>query len=138
MKRRSTLPDLSRLRLSRRTWLILGGLAAILLGSILLWRIVLPWAYRTEWTGLGASRSPVKSPKALFDYYPAKTLWDWAQLLVVPVVLAGAALLFNVAEKRRDQKIADDRQQDVALDTYLATMTMLLLDKGLSTTTLLR
>lgn len=128
-------------RRSRRTWLILAVLAAILVGGLILW-FVLPLAYRTEWTGLGASRSPIKSPKALFDYYPSKTLWDWLQLLIVPVVLAGAALWFNATEKRRDQEIAqknrdadqaiaDERQQDAALDTYLATMTTLLLDKGL-------
>jgi len=135
-----------------RTWHILAVLAALLVVALVL-RLVLPVAYRTEWTGLGASRSPVKSPKVLFDYYPSKTLWDWAQLLVVPAVLVVAGFLLNraqqsrereiaeknraqdqeIAEKNRaqDQEIADDRQQDAALDTYLATMTTLLLDKEL-------
>jgi len=118
-------------RPSRRVWLILGGLVAVLLGVILLWWVVLPWAYRTEWTGLGAGRSPVKNPKAPFDFYPSKTLWDWMQLLVVPLVLAGAALWFNATAKGRDETIAEDRQQAAVLDAYLATMTTLLIDKGL-------
>ncbi len=114
--------------MSRRTWLVCAAVAvvaaAILVGLVL-------WAYQWDWTGLGASRSPVKNPKAPFDYYPSKSLWDWMQLLVVPVVLAGAALWFNATQKRRDEVIAEDRQQATVLDAYLATMTTLLIDKGL-------
>jgi len=116
--------------LSRRSWLIIAASAVVVafLVSFVIWPA---WGYHLDWTGLGASRSPVKSPKALFDYYPSKTLWDWMQLLVVPVVLAGAALWFNAMAKRRDETIAEDRQQAAVLDAYLATMTTLLIDKGL-------
>ena len=100
------------------------------------------WGYQLGWTGFGASRSPVKNPKAPFDYYPSKSLWDWMQLLIIPVVLVIAGFLLNSAQQRRerdiakenraqDLEIAEDRQQEAALDTYLATMTNVLLDKGL-------
>jgi hypothetical protein len=34
------------------------------------------------------------------EYLPGKGLWDWLQLLIIPVVLAVGALLFNFANTR--------------------------------------
>jgi len=127
--------------LSRRSWQIIAATTAVVV-FLILFLIWPAWGYHLDWTGFGASRSPVKNPKAPFDYYPSKTLWDWMQLLVVPVVLAAAALWFNATEKRHDQRIADqnravdqsiaeDRQQEATLETYFATMRTLLLDKKL-------
>jgi len=101
-------------RLSRRSWLIIIAAAAAIAFLFLIWPA---WGYHLDWTGFGASRSPVKNPKAPFDYYPSKTLWDWMQLLGVPVVLAVAALWFNATENRRDQRIAD---QNRATDQSIA------------------
>jgi len=130
-------------RLSRRSHLIIGGLglSVVLLVLFLIWPA---WAYQWPGIGLGASYGPPMNPKLPRTYYPRKTLWDWMQLFVVPVVLAGAALWFNWTEKRRDQRIvqetrtadqtiAEDRQQETALGEYLVTMTTLLLDKDLRT-----
>ncbi len=127
--------------LSRRSWLIAAAVTttALLLVLLLMWP---GWAYQWDWTGLGASRSPVKNPKAPFDYYPSKSLWDWMQLLIIPAVLVVAGFLLNSAQQRRerdiakenraqDLEIAEDRQQEAALGEYLATMTTLLLDKKL-------
>ncbi len=67
-----------------------------------------------------------------------KTLWDWLQLLIVPVMLAivGASFVFIQlqAEERRAQAQLDaeeQRAQDEALQTYLGRMGDLLLDEGL-------
>jgi len=132
-------------RVPRRTRLVLAVLAALLVVGLLRW-VVLPWAYHLPESGLGASYGPPMNPKAPRAFYPPKTAWDWLQLLVVPVVLAGAALWFNATEKRRDQEIAqknratdqaiaEERQQEAALETYLATMTSLLLDRKLRQST---
>jgi len=40
-----------------------------------------------------------------------KTLWDWLQLLIIPLVLAVIALLFNRATTRAEQKIAAERYE---------------------------
>ena len=49
-------------------------------------------------------------------YQPGKSLWDWLQLLIIPVVLAVGALLFNLATTRTEQKIAAQRyEQDNAI-----------------------
>jgi uncharacterized protein YjbI with pentapeptide repeats len=75
-------------------------------------------------------------------YYPAKTLWDWLELLIVPAVLAIGALLFNPAARDREQRInrearaseqktAIDQQREAALQNYLDRMAELLLKEKL-------
>src|SRR5438270_5374799 len=69
-----------------------------------------------------------------------KSLWDWMQLLIIPIVLAMAAFLFNIANSRNEQKMALqrdqtahevelDNQREALLQTYLDRMSELLLDK---------
>jgi len=62
-----------------------------------------------------------------------KTLWDWLQLFIIPLALAGVALLFNLATTRRDQQIAIDKQRGDLLQAYLDRMSELLLEKKLRT-----
>jgi uncharacterized protein YjbI with pentapeptide repeats len=67
-----------------------------------------------------------------------KTLYDWLQLLIIPVVLAVAGLLYNRSEKRLEQKLADERaandrrsaneqRQDATLQAYFDKIEALLL-----------
>ena len=71
-----------------------------------------------------------------------KTVWDWMQLLIVPVVLAVGALLFNLSlnarqletEERRGAaqiEAENQRAQEERLQTYLEQMGTLLIDEGL-------
>jgi uncharacterized protein YjbI with pentapeptide repeats len=71
-----------------------------------------------------------------------KTVWDWLQLLIIPLVLAMAALFFNQMNTRTEQQIAQQRyklDQEIALDTqredllqtYLDRLSELLLEKNL-------
>lgn len=87
----------------------------VFLGAIVL---LLIWdaQYDWNWSGFGG-----------------KTFWDWFELLIVPAILAWGAILFNRSEKERDQRLAEDRDQEAALATYLDRMSALLLDKGLDT-----
>lgn len=73
---------------------------------------------------------------------PAKTLWDWLQLLVVPLVLAVAAFGLNAAQADRDRQsdqhraerqlsVARDEAREDSLHTYLARMSDLILDRRL-------
>ena len=73
-----------------------------------------------------------------------KTLWDWLQLLIIPLVLAIVALLFNLANSQterqiakqryeQDQQIALDKQQGDILQAYLDRMSDLLLKDKLLT-----
>jgi hypothetical protein len=74
--------------------------------------------------------------------FGGKTAWDWMELLIVPVVLAVGALLFNLSmnarhletEKRRAAaqiEAEDQRAQEERLQTYLEQMGTLLIDEGL-------
>ncbi len=110
-------------------------------------------AYRRDWswTGLPADPgdgSPVNPPRT------AKTLWDWLQLLVVPLVLALAAFALNAAQADRDRRQEDrraaqqrvfdqrraereqanaqDRAREDTLRTYLRQMSQLITDSGLA------
>lgn len=66
--------------------------------------------------------------------FETKTLWDWMDLLIVPLVLAGGAFFLNRSERKTEREIATDRQQDAALQTYFDRMSELLLKEKLQTT----
>jgi hypothetical protein len=72
----------------------------------------------------------------------AKTLWDWLQLLGIPVALAALAFLLNDAQTRRDQRREDQRaaqlqeraadaERENTLRAYLAQMFELMLNDDL-------
>jgi uncharacterized protein YjbI with pentapeptide repeats len=110
-------------------------------------------AYRRDWrwTGLPGDDSVAGSPR------PAKTLWDWLQLLIVPLVLAFAAFALSTAqsgrERRqedrreaeqrrlearraaREQAAADDRAREETLHTYLQQMSELITQHGIRAVT---
>src|SRR5690242_9169256 len=104
------------LRLSKNTSVILLG------GSALVWLTI--QGYSVKWTGFGKATS-------------AKTLWDWMNLLLIPLVLTGCAFLLNhskreegrqQAERHADleREIAKDRQQEMAFQSYIDRMADLL------------
>jgi hypothetical protein len=47
-----------------------------------------------------------------------KTLWDWMQLLVIPVALTVGGFIFNQRLKEREAFAALDAQREVALQKY--------------------
>ncbi len=111
------------MKLFRTPW-FWWGVGAALAVPALIWA-----AYQFSWPGTG---------------FQGKTVWDWLQLLIVPAALALVALLFNQANTRTEQKIAQQRyeqDQQIALDkqhedllqAYLDRMSELLLEKGLRT-----
>jgi len=85
--------------------------------------------------------------------FSAKTLWDWLQLLFVPIILAIGGFWLNRIQKSREERtteqraeierkaaeqrdqtereIAIDNQRETALQEYLDKMSELLLEKNL-------
>lgn len=115
------------------TWIF-----AVLAILALLALIVVRYGYTPDWTGFGENREPMN--RAEEDLWRAKTLWDWLQLLIVPVALAVIAFLFSRAEKRHDHEvtrqrteedkgIARRRTQDATLQAYLDQFAQLLLHR---------
>jgi uncharacterized protein YjbI with pentapeptide repeats len=94
---------------------------------------------RWNWTGLPAD---LGDPATGRPSAPAKTLWDWLQLLVVPLVLAVAAFGLNAAQADRDRQseqgraehelqVARDEGRERSLHSYIARMSELILDRRL-------
>ena len=125
---------MTRLReFARRFWPLIVTIAAVAIVVFVFVFLIRPgWAYQWEWAGFGASRSPIKNPKAPFDYYPVKTLWDWLQLLIIPFAVVGVGYVLNGAQQRRNRKATYNREMDLVLDNYLTQMAALLLQEGLS------
>lgn len=48
-------------------------------------------------------------------FHPAKTIWDWLELLIIPIVLAIGVAYFNYAEKNRELKVTDERNLEAVL-----------------------
>jgi hypothetical protein len=65
-------------------------------------------AYRRQWLWTGLPTHPGDGTAAN-PPRPAKTLWDWLQLLVVPLVLALAAFALNAAQSDRDRRQEETR-----------------------------
>jgi hypothetical protein len=114
----------------RTVWkfILLG--AMLLVGAFLLFMLVklILAGYSVAWTGFADYKLPTSK------VVRGKTLWDWMELLIIPLVLAGGALLLNRSERNTEREIATDRQQEAALQVYLDRMTELLLEKDLRTT----
>jgi uncharacterized protein YjbI with pentapeptide repeats len=87
----------------------------------------------------------IETVRAKNTGFETKTLWDWMELLVIPLVLAIGAFYLERSERAVDRKTADDRaklerelatdrQQEAALQAYLDRMAELLLKEKLSRT----
>jgi hypothetical protein len=57
-----------------------------------------------------------------------KKLWDWLQLLIVPLVLAGIGIVFSMQQEARQLALEEQRAQDAALQGYLDQMSRLVLE----------
>jgi len=93
--------------------------------------------YRFDWTGFNGNNKS------------GKTLWDWMQLLFIPVVLAVAGFWFNHRERKAaelraenerkaaelraeaERYIAEDNQHEAALQAYIDKISELLLHERL-------
>jgi uncharacterized protein YjbI with pentapeptide repeats len=83
-----------------------------------------------EWTGVGERRWK-KAPDE--EVQPGKTVWDWVQLLIVPLVLGFGVAWWNHEAASRDHNRQDRVQQDATLQAYLDRMGDLMLHDKLLT-----
>lgn len=80
--------------------------------------------YNYSWTGFGSS--PISTTDS-----GLKTLWDWLELLIVPIVLAVGGFLYDNSRKRSDLLVEKDRQQQEILDQYFTYISELLIENNL-------
>ncbi len=81
--------------------------------------------FNWTWTGLGPYTPPTS------NFQREKTLYDWLQLAIIPVVLVVGGFLLNNATGKTEREIALDKQRDDALQAYIDSMSTLLLEKDL-------
>jgi uncharacterized protein YjbI with pentapeptide repeats len=67
--------------------------------------------------------------------FATKTLWDWLQLLFVPILLAIGGAWFTNRQTRESNRENKDNQRETALQAYLDNMSELLLHEKLHTST---
>ena len=109
----------------KQHWVAIGvvGIGLVVVVALII------FGYRLDWTGFnGNSKS-------------GKTLWDWLQLLIIPVILAIGGFWLNQLQKSREEKtteqwaenerklaeqhaqterdIAQDNQHEAALQEYI-------------------
>ena len=90
-----------------------------------------------DWTGFTGGYSQVtitstgQSTTTTTVKPAGKTLWDWMQLLLVPIMLAIGGFWFSQVQRNSEQKIASDNQRAATLQSYLDRMSELLLEKDL-------
>lgn len=105
-------------------WPRLRGIIMILIFTvavIVLISSLLPLAYQTAWTGFG------ERLLSNGEIQPAITLWDWMDLILIPLVLAVAVFLLNRSSRISEQKLEVERQREEGLREYLDQMAELLL-----------
>ena len=76
----------------------------LLYGSLIIVVVALILAgYSATWTGFGDYALPNG------DFVRGKTLWDWLELLIIPLVLAIGAFYLQRSERAVERKAAEDR-----------------------------
>lgn len=63
--------------------------------------------------------------------FTTKTLWDWLQLLVIPVALAVGAFALNQLQSSREHRRTIASSREAVLRTYLQQISNLMLDRNL-------
>src|SRR5690242_3673820 len=95
---------------------VIGIIITAIIFIVIIILIVLGYLNHWNWTGVNGGYSKITRKNIIVDGKPAdvdlalaKTLWDWLQLLVVPLVLAIGGFWLNQIQKNRDNQIADER-----------------------------
>ena len=91
---------------------------------------------RWAWTGFWGYDPPNDK------HQRGKTLWDWLQLLIIPVILAGGGIWFstqqndaglrlNKQQYEQSMHLTENQQKETTLKTAMDDLSGLILDKGL-------
>ncbi|CAA9448099.1 Phage pentapeptide repeat family protein (ACLAME 560) [uncultured Rubrobacteraceae bacterium] len=102
--------------------------------------VVLVGGYYGEWGWTGFARREAEPEGTM----AMKTLWDWQELLLVPLALALAGWWLNRVQteretraqrhvKERDDRMQAERARTEVLEAYLDDMTQILLHEGTAT-----
>lgn len=111
----------------RKPLLIFGTILACVFVIGLLVAIIGGYLFNWSWTGL----APYTPPSKDSNFQRGKTLWDWLQLLIIPLVLAVGGFMLSQMQKNSEQKTTIDDQREAALQSYIDKISELLLEHHL-------
>ena len=97
----------------------LAGIIIASAGVIVL--ILFVYRFNLPWTGF--TQRPIANTS---QYQPAKTLWDWMQLLIVPVFLSASVIFISHRLGRSSREREDDRRREDELQAYFEKMELFL------------
>jgi uncharacterized protein YjbI with pentapeptide repeats len=89
-----------------------------------------PPRWKRFWGRGSEERTLQRKPWTLREFW-GKTVWDWLELLIVPVVVAIFGLVFSAQQDARQRELEEQRAQDAALQAYLDQMSTLLIENNL-------
>src|SRR6266481_4398707 len=118
-------------RQNRSRLLLVVGAMVLLVGVVVL--IIAGYLFKWDWTGFNEQRGP-----NILQYQPAKTLWDWLQLLgvlAIPVVVVLGVAWFTTRQGQVSDAENKDNEREAALQAYIDNMLELLLAKNLRSST---
>lgn len=112
---------------------VLAVIVAVVFVGVLIFAVIV-FSKQCDWTGFTQCTYPAQTA---VTFRPAKTLWDWLDLLIVPVVLIATGALLTHAQKAREKRLAErkkegerdlarDQQREDALQNYFDRLTDLL------------
>ena len=79
----------------------------------------------------GSVEESLRSRLVSWSGFKGKTLWDLLVLFIIPLSVALVALWFNNSQSTLNRQIAEDRQREETLQSYLERMEHLMLEQGL-------
>jgi hypothetical protein len=117
---------------------------AIIMIAVMLILVVISFlGYFNPWTWTGVTKVPSRTwiatwttkapsgPTTITEFQEAKTLWDWMQLLIIPVTipitLGVAAYLFKYTLSKEEQENTLESQRQTWLNAYFDRMSEMLL-----------
>jgi flagellar basal body-associated protein FliL len=113
-------------------------IATIIILVVLIAFALAVFLFGWDWTGLGPYTPPTKNN----NFQRGKTLWDWLQLLIVPIMLVIGGFWLNQIQKSREEESAKkraeaeykrtcDNRRETFLQAYIDNMSELLLKEHL-------
>ena len=96
--------------------------------------VILGYWFNWPWVGVSGGNSKITTTTTATEQPPAKTLWDWLNLLgvlAIPVVVGIGAAWFTTKQGKESDRENTDNQREKALQDYIDKISELLLHEHL-------
>ncbi|MBW4483569.1 MAG: pentapeptide repeat-containing protein [Tildeniella torsiva UHER 1998/13D] len=95
-------------------------LAIVFTASVISVAVISGLGYDRHWDWVGVSDYTSPQVTEGQEYQRAKTLWDWMELLIVPIALSGGAWMLSERQRSIEESQAEERRRQADYENYLA------------------